>query len=286
MKKIRISAKTKEYPARLGMLADPPNAINILGNLSELLDMTTVGIVGSRKASTYGRGVTEKFAEELAHTGLCIVSGLALGVDSIAHRSAVRAKGKTIAVLPSGLDEIYPASHRGLARDIISSGGALLSEYDDSFRPRRESFIQRNRIIAALSDVLLVTEAAEKSGSLYTANFALELGKTVLAVPGNITSPYSAGTNNLIGSGATLVSDTKDIFDALGINPDKQQRLDIYGDNEEEAKLLEILAAGISDGDVLLHRSGMEIQAFQQTLTMLEIKGAIAPQGSNRWRIK
>lgn len=286
MKKIRISAKTKDYPPRLDMLADPPQAINILGNLSELLDMPTVGIVGSRKASAYGRGITEKFAEELARTGLCIVSGLALGVDSIAHRSAVMAKGKTIAVLPSGLDEIYPASHRGLAREIISSGGALLSEYDDSFRPRRESFIQRNRIIAALSDVLLVTEAAEKSGSLYTANFALELGKTVLAVPGNITSPYSAGTNNLIRSGAMLVSDTKDIFDALGINPGKQQRLDIYGDNEQEAKLLEMMAAGISDGDVLLHKSGMDIQDFQQTLTMLEIKGAIAAQGSNRWRIK
>lgn len=275
-------------PERLSPLPKPPKQISTIGaELDELLKMPVLGIVGSRKVTPYGRGVTEELTESLARAGICIVSGLALGVDSIAHSAALRAKGKTIAVLPSGIKSIYPASHRGLARQIITSGGTLVSEYDDEYKPGRQSFIERNRIIAALSDALLVTEAAERSGSLHTANFALELGKPVLAVPGNITSATSSGTNNLLKSGAIMVTNDQDAIQVLGVLPQKnQQEIPLYGDNEQESLLLNLLNDGIHGGDELLAQSELDIQLFQQTLSMLEIKGAIAPLGNNHWRLK
>lgn len=281
---IRISGN--KLPDKLKLLADPPGRLSTIGDLDELLKLPILGIVGARKASSYGRSITESMAEETARAGICIVSGLALGIDSIAHKAALAARGKTIAVLPSGLKQIYPASHRELARSIADKAGVLLSEYEDDFRPRRESFIQRNRIIAALSDALLVTEAAERSGSLYTANFALELGKTVMAVPGNITSPYSAGTNNLIKSGAITVTNTQDIYDAMGIKPGQQEQLELYGDNQEEAEILSLLGSGLSDADEILSSTGMDVRLFQQTLTIMELKGMIAPMGNNHWRVK
>lgn len=276
----------KDLPEKVTFLAKPPKQLSIAGDLESLLKLPTVGIVGARKASSYGRSITANIAEELSRADICIVSGLALGVDSIAHKAALETRGKTIAVLPSGIKQIYPASHRELARAIVEKGGALVSEYEDDFRPRRESFIQRNRIIAALSDVLLVTEAAEKSGSLYTANFALELGKTVLAVPGNITSPYSAGTNNLIKSGAIMVTNVQDVLNAAGIEPGKQEQLELYGDNEYESEILRLLGSGLSNADEMLAKSTMDVQLFQQTLTMLELKGAVLPLGNNHWRVK
>lgn len=285
MQILRTSAKSKNYPEKLSSLSSPPEKLNIAGDLEKLLEMPTIGIVGSRKVSSYGRGVTENLAGTLARAGIGIISGLALGVDSIAHISALNSGGKTIAVLPSGIKNIYPSSHRELAKKIIKTGGALVSEYEDSFRPRRESFIQRNRIIAGLADVLLVTEAAEKSGSLYTANFALEMGKTVFAVPGNINSPTSRGTNNLIKTGAIMVTDEQDIFAAMNISQ-KYTQTEIYGDNEYESAVLKLIKNGTTSGDELYELSNLDVQIFQQTLTMLEIKGSISPLGNNHWRLK
>lgn len=287
MKVIRITNKSRGYPDRLQVLHKPPQRLSTLGEeINKLLKGPVLGIVGSRKVTGYGRGVTEELAESAARAGICIVSGLALGVDSIAHASALREKGKTVAVLPSGLKSIYPASHRKLARDIVIKGGTLLSEYEDDFRPRRESFIQRNRIIAGLCDALLVTEAAEGSGSLYTANFALEAGRTVLAVPGNISSPTSQGTNNLVKSGAIMVTSIQDIFDALGITPKEHAQLEIYADNDQESSILSLLQDGIQNGDELLAKSGLDVGLFQSTISMLEIKDRIHPLGSNNWRLK
>ena len=285
MKIEKLKITSKNYPEKLKALHKKPSTISIIGE--NIFEWPSVGIVGSRKVTSYGRGVTENFATDLARNNICIVSGLALGVDSIAHMTALKSKGRTIAVLPSGIKSIYPASHRGLARKIITQGGALISEYEDDFRPRKESFIQRNRIIAALSDVLLVTEAAEKSGSLHTANFALEMGKTVLAVPGNITSATSAGTNNLLKMGAIMATSVQDIYDALGISPEEiQDKTEIYGDNEQESTILNLLGTGISSGEELLAHSDLDIQLFQQTLTMLEMKGSISALGNNHWRLK
>lgn len=286
---MKISIITNDgLPERLAALAKPPRNLSILGTeLEELLKMPSLGVVGSRKVTPYGRGVTEDLTDKLSRAGACIISGLALGVDSIAHGAALKAKGKTVAVLPSGIKAIYPASHRGLARQIVTSDGALVSEYEDDFRPRKESFIERNRLIAALSDALLITEAAERSGSLHTANFALELGKPVLAVPGTITSATSYGTNNLLKSGAIMVTNEQDIMQVLGISPLKaQQEIPLYGDNEHESLLIDLLGSGISSGEELLYKAQMDVRLFQQTLTMLEVKGAISALGNNNWRLK
>lgn len=287
MKIVKIKNNSGEYPERLSYLSDAPVSLSILGkSLKEQLDSPVLAIVGSRKATSYGRGVTEDFATAAARSGICIVSGLALGIDSIAHTAALNASGKTIAVLPSGLNNIYPASHRSLAKRILVENGTLVSEYPDDFIPRRESFIQRNRIIAALSDALLVTEAAERSGSLYTARFALEIGKPVLAVPGNINSPTSSGTNNLIKSGAILVNSEQDIFDALDFTPKEKNVRDLYGDNEHETAIIKLLANGLNSGNELLEQSGLGVETFQQTLTILEIKGVVGPLGNNNWKLK
>lgn len=287
MKIQRLNLNSKDYPDKLKLLRTPPEQISFLGkDLNTQLSTPTLGIVGSRKVSQYGRVVTERFSELLARREVCIVSGLALGVDAIAHRGALEVKGKTIAVMPGGLSSIYPATNRQLAKNILASGGTLISEYVDDFRPRRESFIQRNRIIAALSDALLVTEAAEKSGSLHTAKFALELGKPVLAVPGSINSPNNAGTNNLLKSGAIMVTEEQDIFTALGLDLKNNEKAAIYGDNDEETVIINLLSSGISYGDELAIRSKMEIDLFQQTLTMLEIKGVIVALGNNNWKLK
>ena len=258
-----------------------------MGNdVNELLKKPCVTVVGSRKVSAYGKSVTSSLAGELASAGIVIISGLALGVDSLAHKSALDASGLTIAVLPSGLDRVYPASHQSLARQIIEQGGALVTEYPEGTDPYPSNFIARNRIASGLGDVLLITEAAEKSGTLHTANFALEQGKPVLAVPGNITSPTSVGTNNLIKSGATPVTSARDVFHALGLDVAQKKREAPRSGNPNEQILLDLLFSGIDDGAELLSSSRLEVSLFNQTLTMLEIRGQIRPLGNNRWALQ
>lgn len=279
---------TINLPARLQQLPQPPIKLNCMGaELSTILKKPVLGIVGSRNVSAYGRTVTADLAENVARRGVVIVSGLALGVDSIAHQAAIEAHGLTIAVLPSGLQSIYPANHRNLASQVLGADGLLVSEYESAARPHQGSFIERNRIIAGLSDVLLVTEAAERSGSLHTARFALEQGKAVLAVPGNITSPTSAGTNNLIKMGAVPVTSPEDIYEALGISADtKNDQYVYYAENEYEESILVLLRKGLQNGHDLLAQCELPIEQFQQHLTMLEIKGAIHPLGNNHWKLK
>jgi DNA processing protein len=272
---------------KLLQLHDPPSIINTVGtSLDKLLDGNSISIVGSRKVTSYGRSVTADLSRSCASKGVVVVSGLALGVDSIAHRAALEVNGKTIAVLPSGIEKIYPASHIGLARDIVRKNGALVSEYGGKEPPMRHQFIERNRIIAALGDALLITEAAENSGSLHTARFALELGKPVLAVPGNINSATSKGTNNLIKMGATPVTSVQDIFEAIGLNASiASQSNEIYGDNDQETKILLSFSEGVVSGADLLAQTKLPVEAFQQHLTMLEIKGRIKPCGNDTWSL-
>lgn len=282
----KLRQSNKLYPDKLKQLSSPPKELNIAGrDIKNTLAGLTLGVVGSRKATDYGKAVTESLISALTDHKITIVSGLALGIDSISHRAALANQSKTISVLPGGLKQIYPASHRQLAQQIIDEDGLLVSEFEDNFRPRRESFIQRNRIIAALSDALLITEAAERSGSLHTANFALELGKPVLAVPGKINSPTSSGTNNLIKSGAILVTSYLDIYDALGIKENKLTQSQFLGDTNEETMLINIIQSGITSGEKMHIESKLSIDTFQQTLTMLEIKGAIRPLGNNNWQL-
>lgn len=281
-----LTLRSAEFPEVLRHIPTPPKQLYILGgDVNELLTRPCVTIVGSRKVSAYGKAVTVQLATELARAGIVIISGLALGVDSISHKAALDAGGLTIAVLPCGLDRIYPATHRELAKQILQQGGALITEYPKQTRIFPSNFIARNRIESGLSDAVLITEASEKSGTLHTANFALGQGKPVLAVPGNITSPTSAGTNNLIKTGATPVTCVDDVFHVLGLDFSTKAKEAPQSSNPNEQILLDLLFNGISDGTELLDSSKLEISLFNQSLTMLEIRGHIRPLGNNRWSL-
>ena len=278
----KLTLTSVDFPFMLKELAKPPQELFILGNLGPLLERPRLAVVGSRKVSAYGRQATMRLTQEVASHGVVIVSGLALGVDGIAHRAAIEAGGQTIAVLPCGIDKIYPASHHQLARDILSRGGAIISEYPPGTEPFRTNFIARNRIVSGISDGLLITEAAAKSGTLHTANFALDQGRMVMAVPGNINSFLSVGTNNLIKAGAVPVTEANDILLALDL-PTAQTETAITGANREETLILELISSGITEANELLSKSMLSPALFNQTLTMLELGGRIRPLGAGHW---
>lgn len=282
----KLTLTSDNIPESLRSIPTPPRKLFVMGNIEPLLARPRIAIVGSRKVSPYGRHVTELFAEVLAKRGGVIVSGLALGVDSIAHQACLRAGGQTIAVLPTSLENIYPASHRQLAVDIIKQGGALISEYPKGTPSLKKNFIERNRLVSGISDGVIITEAALKSGTLHTANFALEQGRTVMAVPGNITSSGSEGANNLLKAGAIMATDIEDVLLALHMEIVGQQRQLPLADNQQEKVILDLMAKGLSDGSELLEKSGLAPQVFNQTLTMLEISGKIHATGGGNWGIK
>lgn len=270
---------------RLNQLAQPINQLNYLGNdLLKILEKPRVAIVGSRKVTPYGRYVTEILTKELVQAGVVIISGLAFGVDSIAHQAAIDSDGETIAVLPSGLDKIYPTNHTNLAKNILRSKGMLLTEYPvGSITPMKYQFIARNRIIAALSDAVIITEAAERSGSLHTANFALELGCEVFAVPGNINSSYSKGTNKLIQDGAIPVLESSDILEKLGIDVSKSIKHIKLTD--EESQIYKYINNNISSFDKLVEKSKLPANKLNQLLTALELKDLIKNNGNDTWEV-
>jgi DNA processing protein len=251
-------------------------------NPSEWLDKPKVAVVGSRKVSGYGREVTTSLVTELARAGVVIISGLALGIDSVAHRATLEAGGVTVAVLPTPLQRIYPASHLNLARQISVQQGTLLSEYAKGAEVYRSNFIVRNRIVSGLADVLLITEAAVNGGSLHTARFALNQGKTVMVVPGNITSPGSEGCNNLIKSGAIPVTQADDIFFELRLNP-KKSVARIFKGTEEEQAVLTLIQQGITEQEELALITKLGAAKISQILTVLEINGYVRPQGGGNW---
>lgn len=284
MKIKNILLSSKEFPEKLRPIPDAPKRLYVVGApLNELLEAPAVAIVGSRKVSAYGQAVTNQLATALAKAGVVVISGLAYGVDGVAQKAALQAGGRVIAVLAHGLDHIYPAAHRHLAEQIVRQGGAVMSEYAAGSGVYKSNFIARNRIVSGLSDAVLITEAAVKSGTLHTADFALQQGREVLAVPGNITSPTSAGTNNLIKAGATPVTDVVDVLRALGIEIRVANRQAPTSHDPREQTLLTLLFAGIENGAELLEQSKLDVSQFNQTLTMLEIQGRIRPLGNNHW---
>jgi DNA processing protein len=272
-----------KIPKRLTRIAQPPKQLFWHGSDPEaLLARPCVAIVGSRAVSPYGRQVTRQFAAQLAERGVVIISGLAFGVDSIAHQAALEAGGLTIAVLPGSVDEVYPRSHARLAEEILAKGGALVSEYPAGTAVLNINFIARNRLIAGLADTTFIPEAALKSGSLHTAGFTIEQGKTVMAVPGPITSPTSVGTNNLIKSGAVPITSLEDLLHALNLEGTEAV---VQGSTPEEQRLIDLLGDGISDGQKLLVQSGLPVQTFNQALVMLEINGKVRALGNNYWSL-
>lgn len=284
MKVNKVSQISPDYPRLLRTIPSPPKQLYVLGNLAPLAQTKSVAIVGSRAMTPYGRQATSRLASELASRGVAIVSGLALGVDACAHQACLDNGGYTIAVLPCGLDAIHPASNRALAIRILRAGGALVSEYPNGTKPFKQNFIARNRIVSGLTDGLLITEASERSGSLHTANFALDQGRTVMAVPGNITTNTSAGSNNLIKTGAATITHVNDALIALGLEPGTRA-VDVVGATAEEDNLIQLLKQGITDINQLQANSKLHLTDFNQTMTMLEITGKIHPLGAGHWTI-
>lgn len=249
----------------------------------------TVAIVGTRHNTRYGEDIAYKLGYELAKRGVIIISGLAYGIDSVAHRAALDAGGTTVAVLGTPIDEVYPKAHEGLAREIIEKGGAIMSEYAPGEKVfPKASFLARNRIIAGLSDVVVVVEAAERSGSLNTAMHALEQGKELFAVPGNITNPFSAGCNKLIRQGAmpyTGVGDVLNLLFPASRRKKAAKQTMIFGDTMEETAILKALNDGMNDGEEICRKTDMPVTIFNQTITLMEIKGLVRGLGANKWSL-
>lgn len=260
------------FPALLAAIHDPPACLYLRGGADAgLLHEPAVSIVGARACSAYGRSVTRSLARELAGAGLVVVSGMARGIDGDAHRGALEAGGRTVAVLGCGIDRDYPAAHAELARRICEDG-LVVSEYEPGVEPAPWRFPARNRIIAGLSRATVVVEARERSGALITADFALEEGRDVLAVPGEITSSLSAGTNALLKLGAATVTcagDILELYDLVSRSP----RAPSLGPTAET--LLARLRESALTGDELVRASGLEPGESAAALTALELAGQV-----------
>lgn len=284
IKKLMLSSS--DYPEVLRHIPSPPQQLYVRGDsLSELMKLPRVAIVGSRKVTVYGEQVTRELARGIAQQGIVVISGLALGVDALAHEAALAVDGPCIAVLPGPLDKIMPATNRDLADKILEGGGVLVSEYGSGEQTFLPNFVARNRLMSGLADAVLVTEATKKSGSIHTANFALKQGRDVLAVPGNIYWDSSAGCHNLLKTGAGLVTEYTDVLHALGLTEHQTAAREVRGRNAQEQVVLDLILQGHTDGDVLLSLSGFTVSEFSQVLIMLEISGLIRPLGANHWAI-
>lgn len=273
------------YPENLKDLPNMPMVLYVLGDLKSC-DVNAVAIVGTRKSTTYGREVAEIFASGLSEVGVTIVSGLALGIDSAAHRGALEVKGRTIAVIGSGLDIIYPASNMQLAREIAKGHGAVISEYPLGYPALRTNFPSRNRIISGLSKAVIVVEGAQKSGTLLTASAAAEQGRTVFAVPGQITSPMSEAPHYLIQNGAKIAFGPKDILDEM----DLQMQVDhkalekVMPEDELEKLILTILENEEKHIDEIVREVKKEMSDISSKLSIMQIKGMVKGMGEGVYK--
>ena len=280
-----ITLLDETYPARLKQIDQPPPVLYALGELAPK-DEWAVAIVGTRRYTHYGRQAAEEIAAFLAQNGVTVVSGLARGVDSIAHRAALDAGGRTIAVLGSGVDQIYPAENRGLAAE-MAGRGAVLSDYALGTPPEAGNFPPRNRIIAGLSIAVVVVEAGERSGARITANFAVEQGREVFAVPGNIFSPQSKGTNQLIREGAHPLLAPEDLLEVLNLSmvTEHQKARVVLPANAVEAAIFEVLGHEPVHVDQIGQQAKLPIEQISATLTLMELKGMVRQVGGMRYVI-
>lgn len=280
-----ISINNKNYPSLLSKIQNPPIGIYLAGNIPDN-NKIKVSIVGSRRCTEYGASSAYKFSKQLAENDIIVVSGMAIGIDTIAHNGCLDGNGFTIAVLGCGVDICYPSSNKELMNKIISKG-CIISEYPPGTRAFPANFPQRNRIISGLSNATVIVEAAKKSGTLITATEALEQGRDVFAVPGNINSKLSQGTNNLIKEGAYPLTEIEDIFNVLNIDYNGKK-------NENIKKILDTLAKdeklvydciGLEpiSIDKLSLKTNLSVQSVQYLITMLEIRGYIQRLSGQRY---
>lgn len=288
-----------QYPPLLRQIAHPPHLLYVYGE-TDLTDRFPVAVVGTRRASAYGLTHTREIAAELAQTGVCVVSGLALGIDAAAHTGALDGGGRTVAVLGSALDKTYPQENEPLMRRILESGGSVVSEYAPGTPPSRYSFLQRNRIIAGMCLGTLVTEGPRRSGALNTATRTLENGREVFALPGNVDSPGAQLPNMLISEGARLVTGAADILSALVIEPKDapkaaqaavapmeapaEKKPHIPGGlDETQRAICAALLAGEADFDALCAVSGLESDELGALLIEMEMDGLVTPLAGTRY---
>ena len=270
--------KEDDYPAWLAKTQDPPYLLYYRGDLASV-NGQCIAIVGSRRASNYGKTQARHFGHELAQIGIVVVSGMARGIDTEAHRGALEAGGQTVAVLGSGIDVIYPPENQQLYNE-ISQQGVVISEFPHHTHPEPGNFPMRNRVIAGLSRGVLVVEAQQRSGALITVDFALEQGRDVFAIPGPINSKNSEGTNNLIKQGACLVTEINDILSEYGLAADKDSdgnllQGDLFDLSPEERLILDLLAHETVHYDDLINQSQLSIGALSTALLQMELKGIL-----------
>jgi DNA processing protein len=281
-----VSYQDDCYPEVLKNIEDAPVVLYMKGKYQPD-DRFAIGVVGSRKHTAYGEVVTQRIAGELSAAGFTVISGLARGIDTLSHKSALAAGGRTIAVLGSGPDVCYPAENRGLTERIASSG-CVMSEFPPGTLPNKENFPRRNRLISGLSLGILVVEATDNSGSLITASYALEQNKEVFAVPGNITSRNSEGTNKLIKQGAKIVLKTEDIIEELApalkgyIKAELKERVQLEG---EESRLCAMLSGEPRHVDLISRESGLSVNQLLNLLLSLELKGIVKQASGKRFYI-
>lgn len=288
LNKLKIKFLTKanpDYPQNLGGLDGAPVVLYAKGN-TKILNDRSVAIVGTRKMTSYGNEVTRIFCEGLVRTGICIVSGLARGVDTAAHKNALSNDGTTIAVLGNGLDSIYPPENNALAIEIIKKGGCIISEYPLGYPAFPANFVNRNRIISGMSDAVLVIEGAQQSGTLVTASHAAEQGKVVFAVPGQITSPMSQAPLYLIKNGAKIATSPKDVLEELGWQDIIEKKIieKLSPDGPEEVKILKTLEAENLHVDEIARISTLESGEVSARLTIMEMKGMVKNLGGGVYR--
>lgn len=295
-----INRSDQAYPKLLKEIPAPPEKIWIMGEFKKE-DEKAIAVVGARRATSYGKEATQDLVIALCGAGLTIVSGLARGVDSVAHKTAIEAGGRTIAVLGSGIDVVYPPENKKLYKDIVDGHGAVISEFEPGTPSNPWNFPKRNRIIAGLSLGVLVTEAAEKSGSLITAGLAGEFGREIFAVPGPIYSKMSAGTAALIKDGAKLVYSAKDVLEELGLSAQPARLFvdgggfekaseEIYGKVAPNSSELKMILEFIQDDpkhiDEIIKKTGMSASQVSSHLSLAEIAGVVKHLGSGVYFLK
>lgn len=267
-----IARSDPAFPGSLASIFDPPAGLFVRGEASlDLLERPAVGIVGARACSSYGSHVARTFGRELAAGGLLVVSGMARGVDGEAHRGALEAGGPTVAVLGCGVDRAYPAAHAELARR-IAAGGLVVSEYAPGVEPAPWRFPARNRIVAGLCQATVVVEARERSGALITADLALEEGREVFAVPGEITSALSAGSNALLRTGAVPATGSADVLESFGLVPAERPTREL---TSGAARVLEVVRDGPASADEIVRAAGMGAAQVAAALVELELNGLL-----------
>ncbi len=280
-----LTWESADYPELLQQISDPPPVLFVKGELTPS-DEWAVAMVGTRKATAYGKEVARQVAGELARNHVTVVSGMARGIDGVAHQAALEAGGRTIAVFGCGVDQIYPPEHRQLAQDIIENG-ALISDYPLGTEPEGKNFPPRNRIISGLSTGAVVVEAGLRSGALITADFAADQGREVFAVPGNIFSPASKGCNRLLRDGAHVVTEARDVLETLHLDQlaEKQVARAVLPENATEATIFDQLSHEPSHVDDIARSIDLPIEDVSSTLVMMELKGMVRQVGALQYVI-